>query len=188
MEIIEPAFDQGDPLGAAPALDLLLERIRILDARELSRPRQPHRAPASEPGVRGPEPEVVLADASVEVRRTADVEGSVRALEDVGPRHVSEPSRSRVSGNAGGTGCGEVRGVSTRSAVDGLAARPAVRLWTASRLDQRWGWGRPRGSTSGEAGDGLAARPARLDRRCGRVDVRRYPCPHVRPRRRDRPF
>jgi hypothetical protein len=35
-EGVEAAFDQGDPFSPAPALDLLLEAKRILDAAELS--------------------------------------------------------------------------------------------------------------------------------------------------------
>ena len=50
-EVVIPAFDQRDPLGAAPLPDLLQARERVVHANELDRPDQPDRPPSARPRV-----------------------------------------------------------------------------------------------------------------------------------------
>jgi hypothetical protein len=94
-EQIEVAGDQGQLLGARPALDLALAGDRVGDHTEILRPEQANR-PAQR-GVAAVEAALVLADALLErAARDPRVEGAIGAFQDVDPCH-----HRRVMGGPG---------------------------------------------------------------------------------------
>src|SRR4029079_1103587 len=87
-------------LGSAPALELLLHEVRVLDALVVSGPAQDHRPPPAR--VRRAETFVVLADPPLQVVGAADVQRAVTTLDDVDPRHATHcrhPEHGTPAGN-----------------------------------------------------------------------------------------